>query len=374
MPLPPLGPLQTEWTGLESEAAATFFQSWTWIGAWLDAIVLPNISPDRIRLIRVLDGATTIGLAIVCAGDVRRLRWWTSRAVFLHETGDSEFDQIAVEYNGILSVRGREDEVLTLMLSAIADDLPRQGKVWRWAVGRFNCLGDDTANVIQHHRTESRRWRRDACPLIVAAEPAGPVESYIDALSVNTRSQLRRSFKLLGGLPALGLSYATPATEQEMLAELETLHRKTWQSRQGHSGAFASLHFGRFVASLIRGGLANGSVRLVRIHCGSSTLGVLLNFSYRGRAYAYLSGFAKIGDNRIKPGLVCHLLVAHQEFRNGAKSYHFMAGESRYKRSLGNSVEHLSWVEIGKPSIGWHLESAIHAIRTRSAASPSAEE
>lgn len=101
----------------------------------------------------------------------------------------------------------------------------------------------------------------------------------------------------------------------------------------------------------------------MRIAGPEGLIGVLLNFRHKKRVYAYQSGFHYSADNRLKPGLVCHVLAAQHAFNEGAQSYHFMAGESRYKRSLGNATERLVWFDIGVPGLPWAVSELVYAIR-----------
>jgi hypothetical protein len=88
------------------------------------------------------------------------------------------------------------------------------------------------------------------------------------------------------------------------------------------------------------------TVELLRITAGTATVGVLLNFVFAGHVYAYQSGLAYRGDNRFKPGLICHAIAIVHSARVGRAGYHFMAGESRYKTSLANATEILTWVTL----------------------------
>jgi hypothetical protein len=52
--------------------------------------------------------------------------------------------------------------------------------------------------------------------------------------------------------------------------------------------------------------------------------------------YFYLSAIKSFEDNRIKVGLVAHLMIIEDAIKNSIKKYDFLAGEARYKRSLSN--------------------------------------
>ena len=95
--LPPLAALEAEWRGLEPAAAPSFFTSWHWIGTFLTT--LPEAKrPD---LLRGSFSGETVALALIGAKLVRRHGLIRSRALFLNETGDPDYD-VAIEHNGLL--------------------------------------------------------------------------------------------------------------------------------------------------------------------------------------------------------------------------------------------------------------------------------
>ena len=95
--LPPLAALEAEWRSLEPAAAPSFFTSWHWIGTFLTT--LPEAKrPD---LLRGSFAGETVALALIGAKLVRRHGLIRSRALFLNETGDPDYD-VAIEHNGLL--------------------------------------------------------------------------------------------------------------------------------------------------------------------------------------------------------------------------------------------------------------------------------
>src|SRR5205823_439645 len=111
------------------------------------------------------------------------------------------------------------------------------------------------------------------------------------------------------------------------------LHQAYWKSR-GEKGAFAQLNFVRFQGLLIGRGFARDEIDLLKVTAGDRVIGYLYNFFYRGRAYAYQSGFDyALGGQHAKPGLTCHALAIAHYLARGASAYDFLAGDSQYKRS-----------------------------------------
>jgi CelD/BcsL family acetyltransferase involved in cellulose biosynthesis len=233
-------------------------------------------------------------------------------------------------------------EVRAACLSFLHDRWPRRRL-------RVQAASDDTVNAIAATARSWRLQRADDCPYVnFSAAPPGAdaVQRFLATLSSNTRQQIGRARRRAEQSGALSLEKAaTPETAASFLAEMIALHGAAWQSRKGMEGAFESPLIQRFVAHLVQTGTANGTVELLRVRAGTQTIGILLNFVFRNEAYSYQSGFAYSADNRDKPGLLCHALAAADYLARGIRGYHFMAGQNRYKQSLSNASERLSWVE-----------------------------
>ena len=150
----------------------------------------------------------------------------------------------------------------------------------------------------------------------------------------------------------------------DMLGELKGLHQAYW-TRRGHAGSFARGFFESFHHDLISKRFDAGEIQLLRISAGEKLIGCLYNFVKDGRVYAYQSGFDYDADRRLKPGLVSHCLAVRHNLAQGALIYDFMAGDSRYKRSLGTDSHSLYWLVVQRPVVRLRLENVLRAIKQR---------
>ena len=71
---------------------------------------------------------------------------------------------------------------------------------------------------------------------------------------------------------------------------------------------------------------------------------------YRRQVYAYQSGFLFEADAKLKPGLVSHVLCIEDHLQNGMALYDFMAGDARYKSSLGQPGPDMRYVLVQRPT------------------------
>ena len=78
---------------------------------------------------------------------------------------------------------------------------------------------------------------------------------------------------------------------------------------------------------------------------------------------AYQSGLAYEADARLKPGLVAHCLAIDIHLAEGAKIYDFMAGEARYKASLGEPGPEMYHLLLQRPTWALCLEFGLRNLK-----------
>ncbi len=146
------------------------------------------------------------------------------------------------------------------------------------------------------------------------------------------------------------------------LQALAVLHQATWTAR-GRPGAFANPEFARFHHALLARAVPRGEAELLRIAAGEKLVGYLYNLRFRGRVYAYQSGFdyAAAGAHE-KPGLTCHHAAIALARREGATRYDFLAGGDRYKTSFANAATTLHWLDVAPR---WSLSGLAYRCRSR---------
>jgi CelD/BcsL family acetyltransferase involved in cellulose biosynthesis len=317
-----LAQLGAEWCTLEQRAQPVFFRRWSWVG---------SLAKERFGaplLVRASLDGQTIGLALFN----RR-----SGRLALTESGEETLDAPFIEHNGPLLDQAAPTGLAGAMLRT----------AWRTAgAGRLQLGGVAQDLAVAAGGVEFRRQERPA-PYVDLAALRAEGRDYLNALSANTRYQLRRSVRHYAqwGPPRLERA-ADPAQAVDWLAALIELHDAMWRAR-GLPGAFASDYVRRFHRAVIVAGVPRGEVDLLRCTAGERLIGYLYNVRGGGRVLAYQGGFvhADTGPHG-KPGLTCHLLAIEQAMADGEAVYDFLAGDTRYKRSLTTASETLAWVEL----------------------------
>jgi len=355
VPMPLADALAALWRELEARADATFFLSWDWIGCWIEETGLrPAILIGRDRGRVVLLGALVPSKRTVIAP-------FAIAGLHLHSTGDARQDIITIEYNGFLVDRAwagsvEQAAVDFLMTGPVVDGRRRDELHLKNVTLPYDrSLGE--AGIRATRLESSPSWRIDLDAIRASGKP------YLGHLSANTRQQIRRSMRLYARHGELKATRARDVPEALAFLEgLKELHQRTWTSR-GETGSFAYPFFERFQRRLIAACLPRGTVEILRVASGERMIGYLYNFVYQGTVFAYQSGLAYDADARLKPGLVAHCLCVDRHLREAARSYDFMAGEARYKASLGERGPEMFHLLLQRPTWALRIEFRLRHLK-----------
>jgi CelD/BcsL family acetyltransferase involved in cellulose biosynthesis len=316
------------WRDLEQRAAGSFFQSWAWVGCLVeerfsDPWLLAARRGDRVVALGLFNRAAVPPLDLRCA-------FW------LGESGDPAWDSVFIEHNGLLT-DSDEPESLT---ASCWEALESTGGRASWVLGGVSASQSAALPAGRRVRVLATR----PAPYVDFSTLDGAIP-LLDQLSANTRQQLRRSLRAWAEIGPLSLAIAsTPAEAETWLGRLKAFHQAYWTGR-GKPGAFAEPRFERFHRALIGRAASRQSIDLIRISAGDRDVGYLYNFVHDGWVAAYQSGFDFGPDaERLRPGLVCHLLAIEHYRAAAMRLYDFLGGEARYKRSFANAERNLFWL------------------------------
>ena len=338
------------WQSLETRAAPSFFQSWTWVGCLAE-----ERFADPLLLTAEADGRT-LALALFN----RRRRWFAPDSLHLGESGTALLDCVFVEHNGPLVERGHAALLPALLRAALqAPVVPEQQRTAR----RLVLSGVDAAQLPAARAAGSGQvclLQTCLAPFVDLAWLRRSGTAFLHSLSANTRYQLRRSARCYAGTGPLAIRRAaTPEEACAFLDGLAALHQATWR-RRGLPGMFALPAFLRFHRTLLARTLPRGELDLLRVAAGERVIGYLYNFRFRGRVLAYQSGFDYAGAGpHEKPGMTCHHLAIEAAAAEGMERYDFLAGADRYKLSLASGSEPLHWLAMAPR---WSAEGMLHRL------------
>jgi CelD/BcsL family acetyltransferase involved in cellulose biosynthesis len=325
------------------------------MGLWLEAL---TARPERLT---ARQGDRIVGLAFLMVRGQRRHGVMPVRTLYLNQTGDEDLDVVTIEYNDILAERGLEDEVRAACLAALIARGEIAGR--RFEEIALRGLHERLAGKIAALGRPVRELATAGSALIDLGAIRGRSESCKEQLSANSRRQVRRAIALYRERGDLVLERA--ATVEEALAFFDAagaLHQARWVAR-GRPGAFAYPFYLDFHRRLITLGHPAGVVELIRVRVGDAPIGYLYNFVYRGRVLYYFSGFRYDADNRLKPGLVTHMLAIEDHLARDSQIYDFMGGDNRYKTSLGSVGPRIVSLVIERPALRLAAERPLRQLK-----------
>lgn len=353
--LKPFGavPLEELWTDLERRAERTFFLSWPWINSWLEQ----GGAPDFVLIGRADE-------EVVCLGLLRKRTEWRhgfvrSRTLYLHETGNRDQDAVYIEYNGLLT-----DRRFTGLAPKAFQFLRSSG-----SAGRFDefQVGGAPETLLEEFRASGCRTQlRDRKPTafvdLKAIREAGG--DYLASLSANSRYQLRRALKIYEARGSLALQPARSTEEAlRFFDELGILHEAGWR-RRGSGGAWRYPFLVNMHRRIIETAFPSGGVDIARITCGDEPIGYIHCLVQGGWIGSYLSGFAYEADNKVKPGLVSFYLYIQHKVRSGGDIFDFLAGDHRYKASLGQPGPVMTWFRVQERRPQFKVEGGLRSLKS----------
>jgi CelD/BcsL family acetyltransferase involved in cellulose biosynthesis len=197
----------------------------------------------------------------------------------------------------------------------------------------------------------------------IALDAAWRRDQFVARLGPTTRAHVRRTLKALSKRGAIEIVCAgSVATAQDYLARLAELNIHRW--RDTELGApYESREFVDFHRTLLTQAFPRGEVELVALTVGGKAIGYMYNFLWQRTVHHYSSGISPDPDRRLKIGLAFHILLAERYAERGFSLYDLMAGEARYKRSLGTQHDTLYWVRGQRDRAKLRTEAGAIAIK-----------
>jgi CelD/BcsL family acetyltransferase involved in cellulose biosynthesis len=272
-------------------------------------------------------------------------------------------DCLTVEYNGILADREGAREIARTAIGHMVQGVAGWDELRLSGIPAAGAI--DYAALAAELGLSVRTLARSDCRYVDLARIRAEGGTHLDQVSSNTRYQVRRALRRYEARGKVALAVAQDSGEAlARFDELKRLHQAAWTAR-GEPGSFANPFFEEFHRALIARTAGTGETQLVRVAAGETTVGILYNFSWRGRIHAYQSGFAFETDNAVKPGLVSHALAIEHAFSAGADIYDFMAGEAQHKASLATDSLALEWLAARRPVAKYRIEDALRTAKRR---------
>lgn len=346
---------KTIWLTLLNKCQHSYFTSWGWISTWLDS--LPK--DIDIQLIAGYQNDEPVTAFFIGRHKRTKYKFIPTKSISLNTTADRYLDKLTIEYNSILidpTYHLRIGDLLDYMYTLKWDEFCFPG-ISSNLTSDFNLLADNGDNfrlIIDETRNSffvELQKIRDA------------KMDYLQLLSSNKRSQIRRSIKqyeLEGNIEVHAAENAEEALL--MLDRLSSLHQQEWTKR-GENGAFSNKYLFQFHKDLIRSRFDNHEIQLLHIYNEKRTIGYLYNFVYHDNVLFYQSGLNYSAENIYRPGLVSHYFAIMHNAKAGLATYDFLAGDSTYKSSLSTNSTPMYWARLIKNHTRYEFEKSIIKIK-----------
>lgn len=363
--------LKEKWCELEKKSADNFMLSWTWIGTWLK-IAEDYYGDEFLRkcyVIQGFSGEEVISLAILVGKRDKRHGFISSQQLHLHRLGEDDFDIICQEYNGILTLKGREGDITEEFTRYMLTSPQIQTLCGRWdelvvssaepqAVDPFLISG-----LTRELKSITSSYIVDLAAVRASEKP------YLAGLSKNTRYQINRSVRLYNEKGGVKLQFAkTPDEAFDFFKESADLHKARWEAK-GQISAYDNPIFMDFHKSLMKEAWDKGEVDVIRLSLGEEDqgemnyLGMLYNFIHHGEVYFYMSALRYEDNPKLKPGLVVHSLAIEKYLKRKMNIYNFMAGDSQYKKSLGVKKEYMMSYYFKRFKLSFVIEEKLKQLK-----------
>ncbi len=340
--------LESRWRMLSNESTPHFFLSWDWISRWLSIVSGPLL------FLEVSHKGDCVGMGLVAQRRVRKWRLFSTQQYWLHRSGDPLEDQAWIEYNDCLL----RPDVADAARAAIYSHLFEHCAADEVYVGLslpavvLPYVGDQ---IALRTLLTSRGFNKSI--------GNHTLDTLLQTFSSNTRKQIKRSLKLLAEQGDVVVR--TPQSQQERLQwslSIAQLHREKWQETTWGSG-FDNPAFVRFHQPLMEE--EGYRTELLALMVNHQPRAYLYNLIDGESVYFYLSAIPDVVDNRMKLGLVTHTLAMAYYSEQGKTSYDFLAGESRYKRSLAQNSYEMGLYCLYRPRWQSRLEDGLRCLKQR---------
>ena len=312
--------LQTDWEQLHRRNALhSPFQTWGWVNAWLRHLAGPHellIACHRdpggdidfiLPLIRRSGGVGKPNVMLACS-----------------------FGPECSEKLGSLRTPTLDDRAASMAAEAVSRFL-NPGDYGYLAPLDDSCQSPDKLSKAIGQTGRKTSLRPDVvCPTLDLPDSW---EVYLQQLSSNFRSQIRRSEKNFTGTGELTIRALAPADAETFTRELIRLNRTRMQVK-GEVSSMEDEVFQAFLLEAIPYMAAQEMAWMDAVENEAGIVGVSLNFIH-GKGIYYYSGGFEDRFNKSRPGTALFAGAMRRGIELGYSSFNFLRGNEPYKYRWG---------------------------------------
>ena len=346
--------IEQEWNELQKHADYSYFQSWGWIGVWLQQVAI-DLQPI---VVKVWLNEQLVGAGLFVSRDIKRRFIFHSRGMFLNEY---PFDgrNMIIEYNGMLAAKGHEEGVYIETARFLFQEFKNHDELYFGAVAEGATPFGPEKQCIKNVNCLINKDSMSRYVDLLSFSPG--IDAYLASLSRNRRGQIRRSIRIYDHDGSLQITEASNAGQAlSYFDRLKALHSDYWRAK-GEPGSFANPRWESFHRALIYQRFDTGEIQLLKVSSNSGEIGYIYNIVLHAHVYVIQTGFKCSTDKRLMPGYVAHTLAIAYNQEKGMTGYDLMHGDVLYKRILCNRSRKLQWLVLQRKQLKFSLEAVVVA-------------
>ncbi len=315
--------LASEWnTLLHHSTADTPFLTLEWQRTWWECLC-----QGELRVITVRDSGTLLGIAPLFLVSIPGAAESAPPCRSLRLIGSVD----ASDYLDLIAVRGRECEVVSAMLDALA-----QSDEWD-VLDLYNVPAASSTRAVLPELVARRGWQMTDEPQVVCPIIRLPAsfEDYLASLDKKERHEMRRKLRRAESVEGLTWYAITADDHQHDLDQAaEAFIELMMKSRSDKSG-FMTEAMRRFFHQMIRVAHAGGFLNLSFLEVNGVKAATYLSFDYGNRRLVFNSGLETDGFQSLSAGIVLVARLIEQSIALGYTDFDLLRGDEQYKYRLG---------------------------------------
>lgn len=313
-----LAAAQARWEALETEGAATPFQSFAWISTLARTVGRASFAKIFVLIVReVASGRDLLLLPLV------RRSLGPIRIIELPDFGVSDYSAPIVAPE----IAAEPDRFVALWKLALAA-IPSADLI------RINKMPEQ----INQHRNPFLRlsglWPKETQSWSVTL-PERWSDYEANMLSAKFRRNIRRNLKNLNAMGTIEYVVARDvATADEIFATL-CAHREARFKRLGRTNILDNAEYREFYRQVIHGGLASGLTSLSGLVIGSKIVATIFGLYWRGTYFALIPTMTEKTLHGHSVGKIMNWFQVREVHARGCRRFDFTIGNESYKRDYG---------------------------------------
>jgi CelD/BcsL family acetyltransferase involved in cellulose biosynthesis len=315
--------LQPEWNALLHDSTAdTPFLTYEWQKTWNDCLCSCE---GEVHLLTVRDGGALLGIAPLFVLSEPDKDGRPQRLLRLIGSVD------ASDYLDLIAVRGREREVFTAMLDALA-----QSDTWD-AIDLWNVPEASLTRVLLPELIASRGWTlldepQVVCPII---QLPATFDDYVQNLDKKERHELRRKIRRAEATEGVSWYAITGRDHAHDLDEAAESFIALMMKSRSDKSDFMTDDMRRFFHQMMHATHAGGFLHLAFLEVNGVKAATYLSFDYNQKRLVFNSGLETEGFQSLSAGIVLAARIIDEAIRVGYGEFDFLRGDEKYKYQLG---------------------------------------